>query len=468
MRSCATLSILTLLRLDPRRAGAATVAALMLGGLAGAEPVELSLAQADALAGQALAAGESRLAYNLGKGLLAADSGNPRAYIYQAVALAQAGAHGVAGRKAVLAYWHSETDEQRFEAANLAAQVNFADRRLTGSQFWLRRAVDHAPDEVARDRTVTAFRNVRARNPLRFDLRVSAAPSDNVNNGASSPLNVIDGVPVVGTLSPSAQALSGVITTAQASLSYRIAQSDRRETRLRGRVNTRRVHLSDDVPGLSGDDLSSTVLELGARHIMLGARDTVTWSFDLDGGRVWYGGDPLYDFGRIGTARHQKLGERLLLSFGAEIEEQLDQASRGADSTVYEGFAGTALSLDGGGRLGFRLQYRNTDSNGINRASEQWTGIASYAMGRSLGPATMEFSLGISRLDYSDFRVAFINVPGGREDESIFGSVTARFDDWGYMGFVPTVTVTTENSTSNISRFDVEQTSLTVGMRSEF
>ncbi|WP_297772149.1 hypothetical protein [uncultured Roseovarius sp.] len=461
------MSILTLPRPERAFFGAALVA-LMAGGSALSESARLSLAQADALAAQALAAGESRLAYDLSKGLLEAGKDNPRAHYYQALALAQARAFGPAERKAALAYWHSNTEEQRYQAANLAAQLSFADERLTGSQFWLRRAVDHAPDEVARARTVSAFQNVRARNPLRFDLRVSTAPSDNVNNGSNSPLNVIDGVPVVGNLSPSARALSGVITKAHGSLSYRIAQSEGRETRLRGRVTARRVDISDRVVGLSGDDLSSTLVELGVTQYLRGSRETVTWKFDLDGGRVWYGGDPLYDFARLGVARYQRLDERFLLSFGGSLEEQQDEAARGADSTISGAFAGIGMSLEGGGRVGFRLQYRDADSSGVNRTSDQWTGIATYALGRELGPASLEFSLGVSRLDYGRYQVGFINVPGGRDDESVFGGVTATFNDWGYMGFVPTLTVTSERSRSNISRFDVEETSVSLGIRSEF
>jgi hypothetical protein len=449
------------------RAGA-FLSALGLAGIGAATPANLTLAQADALAAQALGAGQPRLAYDLSKGLLQADRRNPRAHYYQALALSQAKAYGAAEKKAALAYWHAKTDEQRFQAANLAAQLSFADDRLTGSQFWLRRAVDHAPDEVARAQTVTAFQNVRARNPLRFDFRFSTTPSDNVNNGANSPLNVIDGVPVVGTLSPSAQALSGFVTTAQAALSYRLSKSETQETRLRGRVNARRVDISDPVPGLSGDDLSSTVLELGLSQYLRGTSEAVIWKFDLDGGRVWYGGDPLYDFARVGATRHQRLGARLQLSFGASFEDQLYESPRGADSTVAIGFAGLGVNLTGGGQIGFQVQYRDTDSNGVNRASDQWTGIASYQMGRALGPANLEFSLGISQLDYSSYQVGFIVVPGGRDDTSVFGGVTATFNDWGYMGFVPTLSVTTERSESNISRFDVEETSITLGIRSEF
>ena len=433
-----------------------------------AEATQFNLDQVDIIATQALASQHSKLAYDLAKGLLEADPKNPRAHFYQAMALAQAKAYGPAERKAALAYWHSNTEQQRFESANLAAQLSFADARLTGSQFWLRRAVDHAPDEVARAKTISVFKNVRARNPLRFDFRFSATPSDNVNNGASSPLNVIDGVPVVGTLSPSAQALSGVITTAKVALSYRLAQGEGRETRLRARVNARRVKITDQVAGLRGSDLSSTTAELGVSQYLRGGREIVTWKFDVDGGRVWYGGDPLYDFARLGAQRHEKLGKRVLLSFGADVEEQQDKANRGADATVLGGFAALGLDLSGGGRFGLQLQYRETDSSGVNRSSQQWTGIASYQMGRAIGPVRVEFSLGASTLDFNQYRVGFITVPGGRKDDSIFGGVTATFDNWGYMGFVPTVSVTSEKSDSNISRFDVEETSLTLGIRSEF
>ena len=433
-----------------------------------AEATQFNLDQVDIIATQALASQHSKLAYDLAKGLLEADPKNPRAHFYQAMALAQAKAYGPAERKAALAYWHSNTEQQRCASANLAAQLSFADARLTGSQFWLRRAVDHAPGEVARAKTISAFKNVRARDPLRFDFRFSATPSDNVNNGASSPLNVIDGVPVVGTLSPSAQALSGVITTAKAALSYRLAQGEGRETRLRARVNARRVKITDQVAGLRGSDLSSTTAELGVSQYLRGGRETVTWKFEVEGGRVWYGGDPLYDFARLGAQRHERLGKRVLLSFGADVEEQQDKANRGADATVLGGFAALGLDLSGGGRFGLQLQYRETDSSGVNRSSQQWTGIASYQMGRAIGPVRVEFSLGASTLDFNQYRVGFITVPGGRKDDSIFGGVTATFDNWGYMGFVPTVSVTSEKSDSNISRFDVEETSLTLGIRSEF
>lgn len=449
------------------RRAAAVLGIICAGVVARAEPVTLSLAEADALTARALAAGRSRLAYDLGRGLLQADAQDPQAHYYQALALAQARAWGPAERKAARAYWHARTSNQRFQAAQLAARLSFADNRLTGSQFWLRRAVDHAPDEVSRASTVTAFRQVRRRNPLRFDIRASVTPSDNVNNGASSPLNVIDGVPVVGVLSPSAQALEGAVATAHLTGSYRIAQSERHETRVTGRLHSRQVHLSDKVAGLNARDLSSTTAGIGLRHL-LAPGPTVTWRFDLGAGRAWFGGDPLYDFARIEAQRHQRLTDRLSWAAGAGLERQRDEAGRHADTAVHTGFAALGYSFGETGKLGLRVHLRDTDSDGVNRSFTQWSAIAGYSPARQPGPVALDFSLGVSTLEYDTYRIGFIAVPGGRQDDSVFASVTATFNTVGYMGFVPTMSLTREQSRSNVSRFEVEETSLSLGIRSEF
>ena len=433
-----------------------------------AEPAVLTLPQVDSLAGQALEDGQPRLAYDLSKGLLQADPRNPRAHYYQALALAQVEAFGAAQQSAAEAYRHSNTDEQRYQAANLAAQLSFADDRLTGSQLWLRRAVQYAPDETSRDKTISAYRNVRYKNPLHFNFQFSITPSDNVNNGSNSPLNVIDGVPFVGTLSPAALALSGLVTTAEVEGSYRIFQGEKHETHLTGGLYTRHVSLSDPTPGLSGKDLSSTIAEVGVREIMLGTNQDVVWQFDVTGGRTWYGGDPLYDFVTLGAKRQNKLRDGLYLTFGGEIEQQQDETNSDADTTQIEAFGEVSLRLKNKSNLAFRLQYRDSDSDGFNRTSQQWSSIASYSPGKQLGPAQMSFSLGYSTLEYDDYRLLIFTVPGGRRDESVFGSISATFKDWSYLGFVPTVSLTSEQSRSNVSRFDVDETSVTLGIRSEF
>jgi hypothetical protein len=328
--------------------------------------------------------------------------------------------------------------------------------------------VDYAPSEDARTRTVTAFKNVRRRNPLNLQLRFSVTPSDNVNNGANSPYNIIEGVPLVGRLSPAAQALRGVVATSDLRAAYRLHRGDGHETRVTGRGYLRRVSLSESVPGVDGGDLSSAIVEAGISHLRAGTAPDSLWHFDLEGGRTWYGGHPLYDFGRIAATRRQALGDRMRLGFGGMLERRQGQTRANADTTALRAFGSLGLKMPAtGGELGLFVQYRQTDSTGTNRSFDQWTGIVSYRLGRQLGPAEVKVSAGHSRVDYDSYAVVF-PVPGGRADDSWFGGITATFADWDYMGFVPTVSLTAEKSRSNISRFDVDETALSIGIESAF
>lgn len=437
-------------------------------GVAHAQAVTLTLPQAQAMARAAIDQGRPELAYSLSDGLLQADPRNGYAYYIRALALASVRDYGESRKAARRAYRFSATNLQRHEAANLAARIAFEDERFTLSQLWLRRAVQYAPDDVTRAQTANDFRRVRARNPLNFRLSFSVTPSDNVNNGANSPVNLIDGVPVVGTLSPSAQALSGVITRAELRASYRLAQSERYETRLTGRANRRQVSLNDPVAGISGGDLSSSTLELGlSQFLTSGGSPDSYWRLDATAGRVWYGGDLLYNSYELAAQRRQNLSEGLFLTFGGSAERQIDEAPPLSNSTVLSAFASVSYTIAGGGKLGAYIRYSDTENRAINRDFSQWTGVLSFQPGRPVGPAELNLTLGYSASDYPIYAVGF-PIPGGREDTSVFGGVTATFNDWSYMGFVPTVSVRSQKSRSNVSRFDVDETSVSMGIRSEF
>ena len=428
--------------------------------------VRMSLPQAQALAQQALRQGQPRTAYELTEGLLAADPDNGHAHFLRAHALGQLKDYRTGRKSAARAYRVANTDVQRFEAAKLAAELSFADDSYTVSQLWLRRAVHYAPTEELRSQYVKAFRNVRRTNPLRFELQFSVNPSDNVNNGSNSPYNLIEGSPLVGTLSPSARAISGVVAKTDIRGAYRVWKGDGQETQITGRLLSRELRFNDPVPGISGSDISSLRAQLGLRHLWAPGKSGY-WSFDINGGRTWYGGSPYYDFAGVGVQRLQKLTDRLNLSLGTHVEEQFDKTVPVTDATVYSVFTGLSYALGTGGELGAQLQFRDIDSDGRNRASQQWSLVATYTLGRQIGPAEVSVSLGHSILDYEQYWV-ILPVRGGRTDESWFGGVTATFKDYSYMGFVPVVSVNAEKSRSNISRFDVDQTAVSFGIRSEF
>jgi len=210
---------------------------------------------------------------------------------------------------------------------------------------------------------------------------------------------------------------------------------------------------------------------VGLGHSRITASKMGQWDYTLAGGRVWSGGNALYDYARTGVTRYQKLGERTRLSFGGTVEYQQDETWRGQDAMQYQVFAQAGYKLGNGDRLGGYVSYGDTDTDGVNRERTQLTGVVSYTLGKAIGPAKLQFRLGHSIVDYDRYIIggAVIGpVPGGREDNSTFGGVTATFSDWSYMGFVPTMSLNAEKTRSNISRFDVDETSVSFGIRSEF
>ncbi|MEE4348327.1 MAG: hypothetical protein V2I53_16140, partial [Paracoccaceae bacterium] len=85
-----------------------------------------------------------------------------------------------------------------------------------------------------------------------------------------------------------------------------------------------------------------------------------------------------------------------------------------------------------------------------------------------VGPARLSFALGAARSDFPDYAVGFILVPGGRQDETIFGSVEMLFEAFDYAGFVPSMTVRAQKTRSNVSRFDASEIAVSFGVRSRF
>ncbi|MEM6587286.1 MAG: hypothetical protein AAF641_02470 [Pseudomonadota bacterium] len=431
--------------------------------------LHFGLDQAREVAMAALQSGQPRLAFSISDGLLEANPKDGHALYVQARALAQLRDFDEGRKKAAHAYRVAKTDTQHFESATLAAQLSIAGQRMTHSQVWLRRASHYAPDDRSRGEAIAAFRQARNRNPLNVQLSFSATPSDNVNNGANSPLNIIEGVPVSGILSQSAQAVSGWTSTLNIQASYRVRESKTSETRLVARGLAYHVEFNDPVPQLSSSDLASQRLGLGVTHIWKPG-ESGFWRFNGDGGRVWYGGDPSYDFVTANVERIQRLDDRWRLSFGAAVEEQFDDTRSLRDATVWSGNVGLTHVFETGGAISVTALYRETVTDFSLRASNQWSGIVRYTHGRQIGPATLSVSVGHSTVDYYAYSLAILGTTAfrGREDNSWFGEVSATLKSASYMGFVPVVSLRTEQSRSNISRFDVDQTGFTVGIRSEF
>ena len=429
----------------------------------------LGLNQAREVALTALRSGQPRLAFALSDGLIKADPKDGHALYIKAKSLGQMQDFDQGRKVAAKAYRAATTDLQHYESAMLAAQLSFAKSRMTHSQIWLRRAIHHAPDSEFRTATISAFRQVQQQNPVSAEIRFLVTPSNNINNGANSPFNIIDGVPLPpGRLSAGARAISGLATTVSASAAYRFQEDDISETRVVARAYLRHVEFSEPVPNISSSDLSTQRVQLGLAHVIAPGRKGF-WRFDLNGGRAWYGGDPFFNFASFSAQRVHRLTDTLRVSLSGGVEYQHDLQRPYFHSRIWSGNAAFTYQLNNGGSLSANFLYRDVITEIANRDSEQYTALFRYTHGRPIGKAEIGIEIGRSILDFEQYGFGQLFLaPGGRTDKAWFGQISATFKSVSYMGFVPVVTLRSESSRSNVSRFDVDQTGLSIGIRSEF
>lgn len=433
--------------------------------------VELTLPQARDLARRALADGQPDLARSIATGLLQADARSGFANYVIARAEDTLGRPAEARRAAKLAYRHADRDAQRFEAAQMAARMFYAAESPTRAQLWLRRAIEHAPDDTSRRELERAYKVVRAQNPLSFSLSGGIRPSNNVNNGAESALQIIDGLPYVGTLSGSAQALSGVIGHVDGAIGYRLRGTKTSRTTLGGRLYVKRVALDDDAralaPGSRNSDFGSTYAAVTLSHAVAREAGAKVLSFDATLGQYWSGGARSYDFIRVGARHGWRLGAQDRLSLDASVE--LRDAASGSLWDTQRLTLGVSSSHDlaQAGKLSLAFNLHMTEGDLANARSEGAAISAVYHLGQQIGPMALAAGVTASHTDYPDYTALFA-VPGGRQDLSISAHLDLTFPDVDYAGFAPALRVTTGRTRSNVSRFDTRELSVTLGVRSTF
>ena len=446
-------------------AGAETIESIEENG------VELTLPQARDLAVRALSVGQPELAYKIAKGLLQADPKSSFAYFVLANAQAQMGQTDAARRSAARSYRFADTKVNHFEAAELAARLAYAGKHPTLTQLWLRRAVQNAPDKQIEAQLARDFGRVRAENPFSFSLRGGIRPSSNINNGANTAVQTIDGSPIVGTLSGDAQALSGIIGHMDASVRYRLRGTKRSRTEISARLYTQRVALSSSARRLastsSNSDFGSTFFEVGAAHSFAIGDQGGSGDVAVAAGQYWSGGNAAYRFVRVETGRKWQINNQTRLSLRGTYERRFSARSALLDSDVIGVIAGVHHRLKWGDQISLSLNVRDTDGDYSNTRNLSTTFSARYSFGEQLGPAKVSAGIVVGEADYPDFRALF-HPSVGRDDKSVYADVNLFFPDLDYAGFAPTVRVRAGRKSSNISRYDTRELSVSLGIQSKF
>lgn len=374
-----------------------------------------------------------------------------------------------AGRVGLMSWKAAENRRQRFAAARLVARAAYEVEAYSYAKFWLRRAVQNAPDEASRAATIKDFQKVRASSPLTLDLGVSIAPSDNLNQGARDPMLVVDGRPTYFIFDDSTMALSGLESTLSLGARYRLSEDARGRTDATLRLRHRTVFLSDAArqiaPDAHDDDFVVWDVEAGLqRSIFLS--DKTMLRAGLSFGQNWLGGS---EYGRTTRARADvtrilSAHRRLRLGIGIEDLNRLDGA-KGATALTLDG--GIEQVLTSGDRLALRLELGEILSGDVNQENTRIFGELIYLKAKPVAGAQLSASLG---LGYGDYPVFFNGVFGdnGREETTISASIDLALPALGAFGFEPVVSVKGGRTLSNVSRYDTSALQIGLSLRSSF
>lgn len=458
-----------------RAAIAALAAALALaaGALAAQDTpgnLTLTLPEAHALTQQAYAAGDLALAHALALRLLEADPEDARALLVIAAtapALGQPRTGRLAGKRAWAAA--REAPLLRYEIARFTARAALDEGRPDAAQFWLRRAVDVAPDAASTARTARDFGDIRKGRRLSYQLDLSVTPSSNLNDGASGDALTVNGTLPLGGLSGSAQALDGLRAATSAQLAWRASEGPGHRLLLGARLYATANRLSRDAqaqaPDLSASDLNLLTAEGLAVLDLAAAPLPRPVQLTFGSGRTWYGGEALGDHLRAEVSYPLIEGPQgqVRLALGAERQWREDGEVDAGTLRIE-----AVQALRGGARAGFALALRDVQGDAVNTEYTGLSAEATISPAGAVGPARLRLSAGVGTRDYPFYALGLLGVTDGREDIYASVSLEASFPDLARFGYMPTLTLTAEETWSNISRFDTRTLGATFGFSSQF
>lgn len=447
-----------------RRCGLAVcLAVLLASGAAQAQQVRLTPENLLKLGHVALAQRDLMAALAYAQALVARDPDDVSAQILLARVQRDLGRLDEAEVAARLAWRGADQPAERFGAALVSAQVASSKGQRTRAQVWLRRAVENAPNDQARQVAITDFGYVRSRNPLSLKVDVAVQPSSNVNNGSSRQIMEFLGIPFE--LSGDAQALSGVTTSLGVSGRYRLGDGS---TVLRFAMTGQAVALSSDAkdqaPDATGADYAYLGLEVGAEKRFLAAIGPVALTPALTLGTNFYGGSALSDYLRLDLTADRALGTRTSgkITLSSERILRKDDRSRSSASLGLSGSVTTSLTNRDQLRLTFGTKRSRSDWHDADylalSAGVDWqkaSPVLGTAVAARLGVETRDFDTSPFSLD-------------GRQDVRLSAGVSVTLRQIDYMGFSPMIEFSASDTRSNIALHDSRDLGVGISIRSNF
>ena len=447
-----------------RLIAAATLGLALWGGAAAAGPVQLTAEQLRAFGSEALARGYADQALAVAETLLLRDAGDSLALTLKAQALRVRGDLDASEAAARAAWAAADSDVARYGAATALAQALSLQDRRTSAQYWLRQAVQNAPNAGTRAQAVQDFTYVRDQNPLSLQVDASMRPSNNVNGGARDPLFEVQGIPFV--LSGDALALSGLAYGFGLSGDYRLSNEGGKRTALTFAASLQGAILSDaaqvQAPTAENGDYALAHVEAGWQREVQGAAGRLTTG--LTAGHSWYGGQDLSGSLTARAMLERPLGPGLNAMFAASVTRQ-DRLDRPVSSSTDSEIEARLSTKGPGGdawQIGLSLSTVASDDIGIDH--DEATLSLSWQAARPVAGLGLGASLSARVADYD----ASPYTTNGRHDRRVSASLTATVQSLSYLGFSPVLSLDLSRNVSNVALYETETLGLSLSVKSRF
>jgi hypothetical protein len=362
---------------------------------------------------------------------------------------------------------NAKTNEEHYVAAVEVAAATYDLGKPMIAQLWLRRAVQMAPTDPIRARTLRDLQSVSAASPWNLDVQFSIAPSSNVNNGSLADTIDIGGLPF--TLNPDARALAGYEMSLGLRARHQFRGLENLPAQLSFSAFTQRVALSgsaqEEVPDAQGSDYAFDALEVALGQSLNAPQATVRYRVDGAIGKTWYGGAELSEYVRLASTAQWGDVRQAVNTATLQAERQIRQDDSRRSATILNVGLRRDWRLASGDQLGLSLRARHTQSDSVEIDHDALIGGISYDFGEVFdGAVTLGSAFEIEQRKYGSSLYSFDT----RHDRLRRIAVTVGFPRHEFYGFSPQIRIEAEKVNSSVDFYDRSDVTVRFGIRSVF
>ena len=442
--------------------GSAALATILLAQPLAAQT--FSATEFRALGAQQLEAGNLLEAATIVDALLARDANDAAALILGAKIATAANDLTNAARLARRAYWRTETPNDSFVAARIAANAHASLEQDSLAQLWLRLARQYSPNDDTSDGIARDYAFLRDRNPWSTSLSFGASPTSNVNGGGyGETIIYIFGEPVGF---QAERPLPGIEITGNITTTYRIDASETHAQFLDLFANARTYHLlpkaNEINPAATGQDYTSGSVGVGFRHRQVFTQGALPTDFSIRAAQNWSSG--VVDTRTLDLAASHRwaMSDKSTLGFNLSNQHLIE---KDGDPATNYGLTATWTQMIGKDRLQFSVAGKTSTSDSYVRDYVSRRVFGSYDFGQDLNGLHLGLDFDYDARDYDGGPAG---VTGNRSDTTTSLTVRVRNENLEFYGFQPVVSLNGTRVDSNIGQFDRDFVSLGFDLQSSF